>query len=90
MDVFAFLRKINPDGSVETASRGMLKVSHRQLDAKLSTPFRPYHTHAIEQKLKIYTGADRASYVQLPIVPAKPGTQLTTLGGIKVGGGGGE
>ena len=136
MDVFAFLRKINPDGSVETASRGMLKVSHRQLDPKLSTPFRPYHTHAVEQKLKpnevvpieveiwatsmvfqkgsrirvdvlpsdgghyfssyhlknntVYTGADRASYVQLPIVPAKPGTQLTKLGGIRVGGGGGE
>ena len=52
MDVFAFLRKINPDGSVETATRGMLKVSHRQLDPKLSTPFRPYHTHAVEQKLK--------------------------------------
>ena len=30
----------------------MLKVSQRQLDPKLSTPFRPYHTHAIEQKLK--------------------------------------
>ncbi len=112
----------------------MLKVSHRQLDPKLSTPFRPYHTHAIEQKLKpnevvpieveiwatsmvfqkgsrirvdvmpsdgghyfssyhlknnsIYTGADRASYVQLPIVPAKAGL-VTKLGGIKVGGGGG-
>ena len=35
----------------------------------------------------IYTGEDRASYVLLPIVPAKSGTQLTSLGGIKVGGG---
>jgi predicted acyl esterase len=134
MDVFAFLRKINPDGSVETASRGMLKVSHRQLDPKLSTFYRPYHTHAVEQKLHpnetvpiqveiwatsmvfqkgsrirldvmptdgthyfatyhlktntIHTGADRASYVLLPIVPAKPSGQLTHLGGIRVAGGG--
>ncbi len=134
MDVFAFLKKINPDGSVETATRGMLKVSHRQLDPKLSTPYRPYHTHAVEQKLKpnevvpieveiwatsmvfqkgsrirldvlpsdgghyfssyhlknnsIYTGADRASYMLLPIVPAKAQSQQTKLGGIKVGGGG--
>jgi predicted acyl esterase len=136
MDVFAFLRKINPDGTVETASRGILKVSHRKLDPKLSTPYRPYHTHTIEEKLQpnqvvpieveiwatsmvfqpgsrirldvlphdgrhyfaayhlknnsIYTGGDRASYVLLPIVPAKGGTTLTRLGGIRVGGGGQE
>ena len=135
MDVFAFLRKINPDGTVETASRGMLKVSHRKLDAKLSTPFRPYHSHDVEEKLKpgevvpieveiwatsmvfqrgsrirldvlahdgahyfstyhlknnsIYTGGDRASYVQLPIVPARSGL-ITDLGGIRIGGGGGN
>ncbi|MBI4464380.1 MAG: peptidase S15, partial [Acidobacteria bacterium] len=28
------------------------KVSHRKLDPKLSTPYRPYHTHDEEQKLK--------------------------------------
>ena len=51
MDVFAFLRKINPDGSVVTATRGMLKVSQRKLDPKLSTPYRPYHPHDVEEKL---------------------------------------
>jgi predicted acyl esterase len=115
MDLFAFLRKTRPDGKVETATRGILKVSHRKLDTQLSTPARPYHSHDVEQKLRpgevvkveveiwptsmvyekgsrirldvqphdgqhyfsayhlqkntIYTGADRASYVLLPIVP---------------------
>jgi putative CocE/NonD family hydrolase len=136
MDVFSFLRKVNPNGTVETVSRGMLKVSHRQLDPKLSTEYRPYHTHKIEEKLKpnevvpiqieiwatsmlfqkgsrirldvlptdgshyfatyhlknnsIYTGGDRASYVLLPIGPPNPNAQVTKLGGIKLGAGGGE
>jgi predicted acyl esterase len=51
MDIFAFLRKSMPDGSVQTATRGILKVSHRKLDAKLSTPQWPYHSHDEEQKL---------------------------------------
>ncbi len=51
MDVFAFLRKVNPDGSVVTATRGILQASHRKLDPELSTPYRPYHTHDEEQKL---------------------------------------
>ena len=117
MDVFAYLRKMSPDGTVETATRGILQVSHRKLDPELSTPYRPYHTHDEEQKLTpgeivpieveiwatsmvfnagdrirldvnahdgqhyfaaynlrnntIYTGGERASYVVLPIVPAK-------------------
>jgi len=52
MDVFAYLRNMAPDGSVETATRGILKVSHRKLDAELSKPYRPYHTHDEEQKLQ--------------------------------------
>jgi putative CocE/NonD family hydrolase len=117
LDVFAYLRKMNPDGSVVTATRGILQASHRKLDPALSTPYRPYHTHDALQKLTpgevvpieveiwatsmvfeagsrirldvnahdgqhyfaaynlgdntIYTGGDRASYVLLPIVPAK-------------------
>ncbi len=117
MDVFAYLRNMAPDGTVETLTRGILKVSHRKLDDALSTPYRPYHTHDGEEKLAagevvrieveilptsmifrkghrirldiaphdaqhydgaykianntIYTGGDRASYVLLPIVPAK-------------------
>ena len=51
MDLFAYLRNMAPDGSVETATRGILKVSHRKLDPDLSTPYRPYHTHDEEQKL---------------------------------------
>ena len=51
MDVFAYLRKMSPDGTVETATRGILQVSHRKLDPELSTPYRPYHTHDEEQKL---------------------------------------
>jgi predicted acyl esterase len=51
MDVFAYLRNMAPDGSVETATRGILKVSHRKLDPALSTPYRPYHTHDEEQLL---------------------------------------
>ena len=51
LDVFAYLRKVNPDGSVVTATRGILQASHRKLDPDLSTPFRPYHTHDEEQKL---------------------------------------
>jgi len=115
MDVFAYLRNMAPDGSVETATRGILKVSHRKLDAERSTMYRPYQTHDEEQKLEpgevvpiemeiwptsmvfkkghrirldvqphdgdhyfaayklknnsIYLGGDRASYVQLPIIP---------------------
>lgn len=52
MDVFAYLRNMAPDGSVETATRGILKVSHRKLDPQLSTPYLPYHVHDEEQKLE--------------------------------------
>ena len=33
-------------------AQGWLRVSHRKLDPKLSRPYRPYHTHDEEQKLK--------------------------------------
>jgi predicted acyl esterase len=42
---------VNPDGTVVTATRGILQASHRKLDPELSTPYRPYHTHDEEQKL---------------------------------------
>ena len=51
-DVFARLIKVNADGSTEPVSDGVLKVSHRKLDQKLSRPDRPFHTHDVEQKLK--------------------------------------
>ncbi|MDG2088370.1 MAG: CocE/NonD family hydrolase [Arenicellaceae bacterium] len=117
LDVFAYIRDMAPDGTVETATRGILQASHRKLDSEKSTPYRPYHTHDEEQKLTpgevvpieveiwatsmifeaghrirldvnahdgqhyfaaynlenntIYTGGDHASYVVLPIIPAK-------------------
>jgi predicted acyl esterase len=33
-------------------AQGWLRASHRKLDKKLSLPYRPYHTHDEEQKLK--------------------------------------
>jgi putative CocE/NonD family hydrolase len=51
-DVIARLSKVNPDGSIEAVSDGVLKVSHRKLDPKLSRPDRPFHAHDVEQKLK--------------------------------------
>jgi len=51
MDVFAYIKNMAPDGTVETVTRGILQISHRKLDPKLSTPYRPYHTHDEEQKL---------------------------------------
>jgi len=51
-DVIARLQKINPDATIEPVSDGVLKVSHRKLDPKLTRPERPYHSHDAEQKLK--------------------------------------
>ena len=51
MDIFAYLRNMAPDGTVETATRGILRVALRKLDPELSTPYRPYHSHDEEQKL---------------------------------------
>jgi predicted acyl esterase len=61
MDVFATVRNIDPEGNEITyccelssevpAGRGWLKVSHRKLDPTLSTFFRPYHPHDVEEKL---------------------------------------
>ena len=51
MDIFAYLRNMAPDGTVETATRGILRVALRKLDPDLSTDYRPYHSHDEEQKL---------------------------------------
>src|SRR5436190_6526467 len=55
MDLFLTIRNIAPDGSdvLETGqqgspvpvAKGWLRVSHRELDGKLSLPYRPYHRH---------------------------------------------
>jgi len=61
-DLFVVLRVFSPDlkevvfqGAIDPhtpIAQGWLRVSHRKLDKKLSLPYRPYHTHDKEQKLK--------------------------------------
>lgn len=62
MDIFAALRNIAPDGTEVLfpegralpypVTKGWLRVSHRKLDQKLSTPYRPYLAHDEIQKVK--------------------------------------
>ncbi len=61
-DLFLVVRVFSPDmkeivfqGALDPhtpIAQGWLRVSHRKLDKKLSLPYRPYHTHDEEQKLK--------------------------------------
>ena len=61
-DVFLVLRVFTPDmkevvfqGAVDPhtpIAQGWLRASHRKLDSKLSTEYRPYHTHDVKQPLK--------------------------------------
>lgn len=63
MDLFVTVIDIGPDGkevTFEDASgignrgpvvKGWLRVSHRELDEELSTPYRPYHPHTSRQPL---------------------------------------
>ena len=60
--MFAVLRVFSPDlkevvfqGAIDPhtpVGQGWLRASHRKLDKKLSTPYRPYHTHTKRQPLK--------------------------------------
>ena len=61
-DIFAVLRVFAPDGKEVVfqgaldphtpIGQGWLRASHRRLDAALSLPYRPYHTHDEKQPLK--------------------------------------
>ena len=61
-DIFAIVRVFSPDlkevvfqGAIDPhtpIAQGWLRASHRKLDKKLTLPYRPYHTHDEEQKLK--------------------------------------
>jgi uncharacterized protein len=61
-DLFLVVRAFSPDmkelvfqGALDPhtpLAQGWLRVSHRKLDKKLTLPYRPYHTHDEEQKLK--------------------------------------
>ena len=62
MDLFLTLRNFDADGNeiLETGqqgtpvpvAKGWLRASHRELDEKLSLPYRPYHKHMRRQWLK--------------------------------------
>jgi len=61
-DIFAVLRVFTGDlkeivfqGAIDPhtpVAQGWLRASHRKLDKKLSTPYRPYHTHDEKQPLE--------------------------------------
>jgi uncharacterized protein len=61
-DIFVVLRVFSPEmkevvfqGAIDPhtpVAQGWLRASHRKLDKKLSTPYRPYHTHDKKQPLK--------------------------------------
>jgi predicted acyl esterase len=61
-DIFVVLRVCSPDmkevvfqGAIDPHTpigQGWLRASHRQLDKKISTPYRPYHTHSKKQPLR--------------------------------------
>ncbi len=61
-DLFVVLRVFAPDlkevvfqGAIDPhtpIAQGWLRASHRKLDGKLSTPYRPYHAHNRKQPLK--------------------------------------
>jgi hypothetical protein len=66
-DLFLVLRVFAPDlkevvfqGALDPhtpIAQGWLRASHRKLDLKLSTPYRPYHTHDVLEPLmpgKVY------------------------------------
>ncbi len=49
------MREIVFQGAIDPhtpVAQGWLRASHRKLDRKLSTPYRPYHTHDEKQPLK--------------------------------------
>jgi hypothetical protein len=39
------MKDIGPDDSEEIVTKGWLKASHREIDEKRSTPYKPYHPH---------------------------------------------
>jgi predicted acyl esterase len=61
-DIFVVLRVFSPEGKEivfqgaidphTPISQGWLRASQRKLDAELSTPYRPYHSHDEKQPLK--------------------------------------
>jgi predicted acyl esterase len=46
------LRFVGEDTTKAPVAQGWLRVSHRKTDARLSKPYRPWHTHDEKQPLK--------------------------------------
>jgi putative CocE/NonD family hydrolase len=75
MDLFLTVRNIDADGNevLETGqqgspvpvAKGWLRVSHRELDAELSRPYRPYHKH----RRRLYLNPGEIVEVQVEIWP---------------------
>ena len=60
-DIFAIVRVLSPNlqevvfqGAIDPhtpVAQGWLRASHRRLDEKLSMPYRPFHSHTLEEPL---------------------------------------
>jgi hypothetical protein len=75
MDLFLTLRNFDPDGNevLETGqqgtpvpvAKGWLRASHRELDPRLTLPYRPYHAH----RRRLYLKPGEIVAVQVEIWP---------------------
>jgi predicted acyl esterase len=91
-DLFLVLRVFTPDlrevvfmGAIDPhtpVAQGWLRASHRKLDPKLSTPYRPYHTH--DERLLLRRGEIVALDIELwptsIVVPAGYRVALSVRG----------
>jgi predicted acyl esterase len=86
-DLFVVLRVFTGDlkeivfqGAIDPhtpIAQGWLRASHRKLDKKLSTPYRPYHTHDKPQPLK----RDEVAELDIEIWP----TSIVAPAGYRIG-----
>jgi uncharacterized protein len=86
-DIFAVLRVFTGDlkevvfqGAIDPhvpIGQGWLRASHRRLDKKLSTPYRPYHTHTRNEPLK----PDQVVELDVEIWP----TSIVVPAGFRIG-----
>ena len=91
-DLFLVFRVFTPDlrevvfqGAIDPhtpIAQGWLRASHRKLDAELSTPYRPYHSHDEVKKLKPGepVGLDIELWPTSIVVPAGHRLALTVRG----------
>ena len=91
-DLFVIFRVFTPDlrevvfmGAIDPhtpIAQGWLRASHRRLDPKLSTPWRPYHTHDRKEPLRPgeIVGLDIELWPTSIVVPAGYRVALTVRG----------